>query len=38
LHYCLSRQVSEPLAEAGAAGIRVAPRPEETALIGLIGA
>jgi uroporphyrinogen-III synthase len=38
LHYCLSRQVSEPLAAAGAGGIRVAPRPEETALIGLIGA
>jgi uroporphyrinogen-III synthase len=39
LHYCLSRQVSEPLAAAGAGGrIRVAPRPEEAALIGLIGA
>jgi uroporphyrinogen-III synthase len=38
VHYCLSRQVSEPLAAAGAATIRVAPRPEEAALIGLIGA
>jgi uroporphyrinogen-III synthase len=35
LHYCLSRQVSEPLATAGAAGIRIAPRPEEAALIDL---
>ena len=32
LHYCLSRQVAEPLATAGAAGIRIAPRPEEAAL------
>jgi uroporphyrinogen-III synthase len=36
LHYCLSRQVSEPLATAGAAGIRIAPRPEEAALIDLV--
>jgi uroporphyrinogen-III synthase len=35
-HYCLSRQVSEPLAAAGAAGIKVAPRPEEAALIDLV--
>jgi uroporphyrinogen-III synthase len=38
LHYCLSGPVSEPLSAAGAGGIRVAPRPEEAALIGLIGA
>jgi uroporphyrinogen-III synthase len=37
LHYCLSRQVSEPLSAAGAAGIKIAPRPEEAALIGLVG-
>jgi uroporphyrinogen-III synthase len=35
-HYCLSRQVSEPLAAAGAAGITVAQRPEEAALIELL--
>ena len=38
LHFCLSRQVSEPLSAAGAGGIRIAPRPEEAALIGLIAA
>ncbi len=38
LHYCLSRQVSEPLAAAGFGGIRVAPRPDEAALIGLVDA
>jgi uroporphyrinogen-III synthase len=37
LHYCLSRQVSEPLSAAGA-GTRVAPQPDEAALIRLIGA
>jgi uroporphyrinogen-III synthase len=37
MHFCLSRQVSEPLAAAGATGINVAPRPDEAALIGLIG-
>jgi len=36
LHYCLSQQVSLPLAAAGAAGIRVAPRPEEAALLDLV--
>jgi uroporphyrinogen-III synthase len=36
-HFCLSRQVSEPLAAAAAAEIRIAPRPEETALIDLVG-
>jgi uroporphyrinogen-III synthase len=38
LHYCLSRPLSEPLSAAGAGGIRVAPRPEEAALIGLVDA
>jgi uroporphyrinogen-III synthase len=37
LHYCLSRQVAEPLSAAGAAGIRVAPEPVEAALIDLVG-
>jgi uroporphyrinogen-III synthase len=36
LHYCLSHQVAEPLATAGAAGIRIARRPEEAALIDLV--
>ncbi len=36
LHYCLSRQVAIPLADAGAAAIRIAPRPDEAALIELI--
>jgi uroporphyrinogen-III synthase len=36
LHYCLSRQVSEPLAAAGAAKIMIAAQPEETALVELI--
>jgi uroporphyrinogen-III synthase len=35
-HFCLSAQVAEPLAQAGAAGIRVAPRPAEADLIDLI--
>ena len=35
-HFCLSAQVAEPLAQAGAADIRIAPRPVETDLIGLI--
>jgi uroporphyrinogen-III synthase len=35
-HFCLSRQVSEPLAAAGADGIRIAPRPEEAALLDLV--
>jgi uroporphyrinogen-III synthase len=36
--FCLSPQVAEPLAHAGAAVIRVAARPDQTALIALIGA
>jgi uroporphyrinogen-III synthase len=35
-HFCLSAQVAEPLAQAGAADIRIAPRPVEADLIGLI--
>ncbi len=36
-HFCLSSQVAEPLVRAGAATIRVAPRPNEAELLGLIG-
>lgn len=36
VHFCLSRQVAEPLAAAGAAAIRPAPRPDEAAIIGLV--
>jgi uroporphyrinogen-III synthase len=37
-HYCLSEQVARPLAAAGAASIRTASKPEEAALIELVGA
>lgn len=37
IHYCLSAQVAEPLTQAGAPDVRVAPHPTEAALIGLIG-
>jgi uroporphyrinogen-III synthase len=37
LHFCLSQAVSEPLVAAGATGIRIAPRPEEAALLALLG-
>jgi uroporphyrinogen-III synthase len=37
-HFCLSAQVAEPLAQAGAAVIRVASRPDQAALIALIAA
>jgi len=36
-HYCLSAQIAEPLATAGARSLRTAARPDETALIELIG-
>jgi uroporphyrinogen-III synthase len=36
IHFCLSAQVAEPLAQAGAADIRIAPRPVEAAMIELI--
>jgi uroporphyrinogen-III synthase len=36
-HYCMSRQIAEPLAAAGAKIIHIAERPDETALIELIG-
>jgi len=37
VHFCLSHQVAQPLSAAGAAAIRVAPRPDEAAMIDLIG-
>ena len=36
-HYCLSAQVAEPLAGAGATAISIAARPNEAALLELIG-
>jgi uroporphyrinogen-III synthase len=36
VHYCLSQQVAEPLAAAGARGLAVADRPTEEALINLV--
>jgi uroporphyrinogen-III synthase len=37
IQFCLSEQVAEPLRRAGAASIRIAPRPTEAALLELIG-
>jgi uroporphyrinogen-III synthase len=37
VHVCISRQVAQPLAAAGAAALRIAPRPDEAALLELIG-
>jgi uroporphyrinogen-III synthase len=37
VQFCLSRQVSQPLAAAGAAAIRLAPHPDEAAMIDLVG-
>ena len=37
LHVCISRQVAQPLAAAGAGAIRIAPRPDEAAIIELVG-
>jgi uroporphyrinogen-III synthase len=36
-HYCMSAQVAEPLKAAGAVSILVAQRPDEAAVLGLIG-
>ena len=35
-HFCLSSEVAAPLRAAGAATVKVAPRPEESALLGLL--
>jgi len=37
VHYCLSRQVAAPLSAAGAAAIRIAARPDEIAMLELVG-
>jgi uroporphyrinogen-III synthase len=37
-HYCLSRSVAAPLVAAGAADVRIASRPAETALLDLLAA
>jgi uroporphyrinogen-III synthase len=37
-HFCLSKQVAEPLVEAGAADIRIPQRPNEADLLALIAA
>jgi uroporphyrinogen-III synthase len=37
VHICISRQVAQPLAAAGAAAIRIAPRPDEPAMMELVG-
>jgi len=37
IHYCLSQQVAEPLASAGASAIRVALQPDERGLLDLLG-
>jgi uroporphyrinogen-III synthase len=37
VHFCLSQQVAQPLVAAGAAAIRIAPHPDEAAMIALIG-
>jgi uroporphyrinogen-III synthase len=36
-HYCLSRQIAQPLQAAGARNVRISPRPDEGALLDLIG-
>jgi uroporphyrinogen-III synthase len=38
VHYCVSPQVAEPLMAAGAKRVHIASRPEESALLALIGA
>jgi uroporphyrinogen-III synthase len=37
VHFCLSQQVAQPLSAAGAAAIRIAPHPDEAAMIDLVG-
>ena len=37
VHFCLSVQVSHPLLAVGAPRIRIAPRPDEAALLELVG-
>jgi uroporphyrinogen-III synthase len=37
VHFCLSQHVAQPLSSAGAAAIRIAPHPDEAAMVELIG-
>jgi uroporphyrinogen-III synthase len=37
VQFCLSRQVAQPLVAAGASTIRIAPHPDEAAMIDLVG-
>jgi uroporphyrinogen-III synthase len=37
MHFCLSQQVAQPLSAAGAAAVRIAPQPDEAAMIELVG-
>jgi uroporphyrinogen-III synthase len=37
VHFCLSQQVAQPLVAAGVAAIRIAPHPDEAAMIELVG-
>jgi uroporphyrinogen-III synthase len=37
VHFCLSQHVAQPLFAAGAAAIRIAPQPDEAAIIELVG-
>jgi uroporphyrinogen-III synthase len=37
MHFCLSQQVAQPLSAAGATAIRIAPQPDEAAMIELVG-
>jgi uroporphyrinogen-III synthase len=37
VHFCLSQQVAQPLSAAGAAAIRIALRPDEAAMVELVG-
>jgi uroporphyrinogen-III synthase len=38
VHFCLSRQVSEPLAAAGAQRVRIASRPDESSMLEMVDA
>jgi uroporphyrinogen-III synthase len=37
VHFCLSQQVAQPLSAAGATAIRIALRPDEAAMVELVG-
>jgi uroporphyrinogen-III synthase len=37
VHFCLSQQVAQPLSAAGATTVRIAPHPDEAAMVELVG-